>query len=89
MCENLGEFRAYVGSMLQNRNKIPAKISYNGCSTILDIESVQFIFCKNLFALKGHTFGKDDYIEKVGAWYNLPTEFIDNIKTEFKARVKA
>ena len=86
MCENIEEFRTYVGAMLRNRNKIPAKVSYNGSSTTLDIESVQLIFCRHPNTLKGYTFGKDDYIVKVGSWYNISIEIQEEIVTEFMTR---
>ena len=88
MCGNMGQFREYVGSMLRDRNKIPAKVSFNGCSSVADIDSVQFIYCNSSFMLKGRSFSKDDCIIKVGSWYNIPTVTQEAIVTEFMARTE-
>ena len=86
VCETFQQFREYVGSVLRDRNKLPAKVSFSGCSTIANIDSVQLLFCNTPFMLKGRSFGNDDRIIKVGSWYNIPTETQEAIVTEFMAR---
>ena len=86
VCETLQQFREYVGSMLRDRNKLPIKVSFNSCSDICNIDSVQFLFCNQPFILKGRSFGKDDYIVKVGSWYNISKKVQEEIVTEFMAR---
>ena len=87
MCENVPQFREYVGSMLRNRNQIPVKISFKGCGDAT-IDSVQFLYCNNPNTLRGRSFGKDDRIVKVGSWYNIPAETQEEIVTAFMARIR-
>ena len=96
MCETFLQFRNYVDSvtnlylsLLQNKTKLPATrtiLNTNLCITI-HIEDIEFIFCKNLYALKGRTFNSSDYIIKVGSWYNIPEKEQEAIITEFMSRV--
>ena len=86
MCETLQQFHEYTCSMLRDRNKLPIKVVADGCHSIVNIENIQFIYCNNLYTLKGRSFGKDDYIVKVGSWYNIAIEIQEAIVTEFMAR---
>ena len=89
MCGNLIQFNNYVQSMLQDESKLPIKrtITKKGCNQIVvHIDDLEFIYCSCPYILKGRSFSKDDYMVKIGTWYELSTKTQEEIVTEFMAR---
>jgi len=89
ICENMPQFDNYVDAVLHDESKLTKKriVRKNGSSVIVHIDDLEFIFCRNPDTLRGRSFDKDDHIVKVGSWYNIPVDTIDNIVAMFMMRI--
>lgn len=90
MCETKLQFHNYVHAIIEDESKLPVKrtIIGDGSSRIIKrIDDLEFLFCRDYHILIGRTFSKNDYIVKVGSWYNIPSETQEKIVTQFMSRI--
>lgn len=77
---NLVQFQDFVKSVEKKRTFV-----HSGKSKIT-IEGVTFLFVDNYLKLCGYALGKNAELVKVGTWYELPAEEIENIEKTFEVR---